>query len=162
RSSTVTLDQFSLPNSPAWDYLVVASGSNIGRNYIPRQTGICHTPTRPSLRYQLNGADGVFGFAHVPVSTWTAKRELANLSRSDCAMQENWAGNAKPRSGTKGSVVPTPVYGIVAVGMYMRFYLYDDATNVIALGVPSTAKPLHLIWDHIAIQQILDYIKANH
>ncbi|KAJ6025963.1 uncharacterized protein N7446_013126 [Penicillium canescens] len=60
----------------------------------------------------------------------------------------------------------TPVYGIIAVGMYMRVYLYDDATNSVRdIGdptVPSTAGRLHLKNDRIAIQQILDHIKANH
>lgn len=63
-------------------------------------------------------------------------------------------------------VNPTPVYGMVAVGMYMRVYQYHDATysvgNIIDPRVPSTAIPLHLENDCIAIQQILDHIKANH
>lgn len=60
----------------------------------------------------------------------------------------------------------TPVYGIVAVGMYMRVYEYNDATNsVVNLrrpGVPRTDEPLHLRENRIAIQQILDHIKADH
>jgi hypothetical protein len=60
----------------------------------------------------------------------------------------------------------TPVYGIVAVGMYMRVYEYDDASNSVAdivhPRVPSTRIGLHLKNDRIAIQRILDHIKANH
>lgn len=60
----------------------------------------------------------------------------------------------------------TPVYGIVAVGMYMRVYRYNDATNSVenlrGPGIPSTDAALHLKKDSIAIQQILDHIKANH
>ncbi|CAI7628858.1 unnamed protein product [Penicillium palitans] len=63
-------------------------------------------------------------------------------------------------------VNPTPVYGIVAVGMFMRVYQYHDATKSVGditdPGVPSTALPLHLEDDSVAIQQILDHIRLNH
>lgn len=68
--------------------------------------------------------------------------------------------------GTRRVANPPPVYGIVAVGMYMRVYEYLDAARSVddlrAPGVPSSANPLHLKKNRDAIQKILNHIKTNH
>jgi hypothetical protein len=56
-----------------------------------------------------------------------------------------------------------PVYGIAAVGLYVRFYMYNDPSQDVADWRPSTGgPPLHLVEDHVRIQTALNWIKSNH
>ncbi|KAJ9488407.1 hypothetical protein VN97_g4876 [Penicillium thymicola] len=58
-------------------------------------------PPEPS--YHPSGAEGVFKFAYVPVSVCTT----ASQQIFDCAMQENWSGNASLDPYGRLSMPPT-------------------------------------------------------
>ncbi|KAJ5206134.1 hypothetical protein N7491_003247 [Penicillium cf. griseofulvum] len=60
---------------------------------------------------------------------------------------------------------PTPVYGIVAIGMYMRAYKYNDMTRTVddfSLPGQSSDQPFDIKKDRAVVQRILDIIKEDH
>jgi hypothetical protein len=57
------------------------------------------------------------------------------------------------------------VYGIIAIGKYMRAYIYNDHLNEVADWYPDGMElgvPRHLIQDQTDVQRILDEILKNH
>lgn len=74
--------------------------------------------------------------------------------------------------GTRQQAQRTPVYGIVAVGTYMRVYKYNDVLQDVEDWAPpglvsgearKIARPLYWETDtRDEVQRILDYIKLDH
>lgn len=112
-------------------------------------TGLCDTPPRPS--YQPSGAEGGFRFAYVPVSVCTTASQrflVVQCKRTGPESRTStWDEGVQQldqylsaTNRTRHANL-TPVYGIVAVGLCMRVYQYDDATNSVDIvdpGVPHT------------------------